>query len=692
MNLKIIGILFLYFLPLLFSCALVIYLFQKQKAAHTRLEQHLQERSSDLEAANLTLQAEINERLRTGEILRESESKFRTLFEASLDPNLLLKGDVLIQCNPAALRYLKVDYPDVIGQKPYIMSPPFQPDGSPSAVKALQLIEEANSKGHIKFEWVHRRKDGTDFWVEVSLTRIVLDGEPHLYTTWRDITDHKLAVESLRLSEEKFRSSIEWMSEGFVLIDEDGYIIEWNHAVEKLTGIAKSEAMGKTKQILQSGELHVQEGSVETQMIDRNGVKRIISQLVFTIQTERGHRIGLILRDITAKKQNENRMLQLNQALKMLSNCNLSLIRAQDERSLFHEICQTIVEVGGYRFAWIGLLMGEQQPSIIPVVSKVAQDLALEDLKFPCLTYPMVCPPIMKCVDLQEPVLVQEMFSHPLCQTCAEESKRNTFSSLVAFPLTHENERYGCLMIVSADLESFSEEKLGVLNEMASDISFGIHTLRVREERTLALKLLKESKQDLEDAYDATLEGWSRALELRERETAGHSFRVMTLTMMLAKEMGIPEDQMVHIRRGALLHDIGKMGIPDSILLKSDQLTAEEWDLMHQHPLYAKHLLENITYLAPAMEIPLFHHEHWRGTGYPFGLVGEQIPLAARIFSVVDVWDALTSERPYHRAWTSEETLTYLVQNSNILFDPLVVNKFIGVLNKLYVFDEQSVE
>ncbi len=191
--------------------------------------------------------------------------------------------------------------------------------------------------------------------------------------------------------------------------------------------------------------------------------------------------------------------------------------------------------------------------------------------------------------------------------------------------------------------------------------------------------LLEQSNAELARAYDATLEGWSHALELRERETAGHSRRVVDLTLEMAARLGVAAEDLIHIRRGALLHDIGKMGIPDSILLKPGPLSADEWVTMRQHPNYAYELLSGIAYLAPAMQIPYGHHERWDGSGYPRGLKGEDIPLAARIFAVVDVWDALTSERPYRPAWPDQAVIDYIKENSGRLFDPNVVEVFLSL-------------
>lgn len=191
---------------------------------------------------------------------------------------------------------------------------------------------------------------------------------------------------------------------------------------------------------------------------------------------------------------------------------------------------------------------------------------------------------------------------------------------------------------------------------------------------------LEQSSENLLLAYDLTIEGWSKALEMRDQDTRGHTQRVTELTLELARAMGVPEDDLVHIRRGALLHDIGKMAIPDMVLNKAGPLSDEEWLVMHKHPLYAHQMLSPIPYLRPALDIPCCHHERWDGTGYPYRLKGEDIPLAARIFAVVDVWDALTSDRSYRSAWSKQEALSYLLDNQGKHFEPKVVRTFLRVL------------
>jgi PAS domain S-box-containing protein/putative nucleotidyltransferase with HDIG domain len=196
-------------------------------------------------------------------------------------------------------------------------------------------------------------------------------------------------------------------------------------------------------------------------------------------------------------------------------------------------------------------------------------------------------------------------------------------------------------------------------------------------ERKQSQVALQRANEDLREAYDRTIEGWVLALDLRDRETEGHTQRVTEMAIRLARELGCTDEELLHIRRGALLHDMGKMGIPDEILQKPGPLTNEEWSIMRRHPLYAYQMLSPIHYLRQSLIIPYCHHERWDGSGYPQGLKGEEIPLFARLFAVVDVWDALSSDRPYRRRIPPQEVANYLQEESGRLFDPGIVEKFL---------------
>jgi HD-GYP domain-containing protein (c-di-GMP phosphodiesterase class II) len=235
-------------------------------------------------------------------------------------------------------------------------------------------------------------------------------------------------------------------------------------------------------------------------------------------------------------------------------------------------------------------------------------------------------------------------------------------------PLIAKGQVKGVLEVSHRSALEPDEEWLDFLSALAGQTAIAI-------ENSTLFESLQRSNLELALAYDATIEGWSQAMDLRDKETEGHTQRVMEMTVKLAQA------DLVQVRWGALLHDIGKMGVPDGILLKPEPLTDEEWVAMKKHPTFAYELLSPIDYLRNALDIPYCHHEKWDGTGYPRGLKGAQIPLVARIFAVVDVWDALKSDRPYRAGWTEEKVRKHIRTSSGTHFDPQVVDVFMQLHN-----------
>jgi putative nucleotidyltransferase with HDIG domain len=248
------------------------------------------------------------------------------------------------------------------------------------------------------------------------------------------------------------------------------------------------------------------------------------------------------------------------------------------------------------------------------------------------------------------------------------------FISYYAVPLIAKGQVQGVLELFHRLPLDPDEDWLNLLDALAGQAAIAINNASLFE-------ALQMANTELTLAYDTTLEGWSRALDMRDEVTEGHSLRVTDLTVRLADAMGVPKVDQIHIWRGALLHDIGKMGIPDQILLKPGSLTEDEWQIMRQHPAFAYKLLSPIFFLRAALNVPYCHHEKWDGSGYPRGLRGEEIPIEARIFAVVDVWDALCSDRPYRRAWQKDDALEYIRAQADHHFDPRVVAAFIALSN-----------
>jgi len=243
------------------------------------------------------------------------------------------------------------------------------------------------------------------------------------------------------------------------------------------------------------------------------------------------------------------------------------------------------------------------------------------------------------------------------------------FVSYYGVPLISKGQTMGVLEIFQRARLEPDMEWLNFLDTLAWQAAIAIDSV-------IQFDQVQRSNSELSQAYNATIEGWSHALDLRDKETEGHTQRVTEMTVKLARSFGLGEAELAQMRWGALLHDIGKMGVPDGILLKPGPLTDEEWLVMKKHPDFAYEMLSPIRYLKAALDIPYCHHEKWDGTGYPRGLKGEQIPLAARIFTVVDVWDALTSDRPYRKAWSEEKAREHIQAEAGTHFDPQVVKTF----------------
>jgi putative two-component system response regulator len=323
-----------------------------------------------------------------------------------------------------------------------------------------------------------------------------------------------------------------------------------------------------------------------------------------------------------------------------------STILIVDDEPFGRETLESILEPEGYT-----LVMAENGYQAIEEARAVRPDVILLDVMMPGMNGFEVCKRIRSEKQLAE---------IPILFLTALDDRQSLLSGLEA----------GADDFISKPFDRFElrARLLGItrLNRFH----------KLNEERSN----LEQAHAELKTAYEATIEGWSRAMDLRDRETEGHTQRVTQLTLKLAEAMGMKPDELVHVRRGALLHDMGKLGVPDAVLHKPDKLNDAEWELMRQHPQLAYDMLYPIEYLHPALDIPYCHHEKWDGTGYPRKLKGEEIPLSARIFAIVDVWDALTSNRPYRLAMKKDETLQYIKEQRGKHFDPQVVDLFLGII------------
>ncbi|HMQ30797.1 MAG TPA: response regulator [Chloroflexaceae bacterium] len=323
------------------------------------------------------------------------------------------------------------------------------------------------------------------------------------------------------------------------------------------------------------------------------------------------------------------------------------LIVDDDESS--RELLAMALEGSGYR-----LLVAESGPEALALAHARLPDLVLLDVMMPGLDGYEVCRSLRSAVRTAEMPIVM---------------------------ITALDDRASRLHGIEAGADDFLSKPVDRI-----ELRLRVRTItRLNRYRRLQedQDRLAAAALELERAYDSTLEGWARALDLRDHETEGHSRRVTELTVRLAESLGLAGEALTQIRRGALLHDVGKIGIPDRILLKPGKLDPDEWAEMKRHTIYARDLLAPVSFLAPAMAIPYYHHERWDGSGYPEGLAGEAIPIAARIFAVIDVWDAITHDRPYHKARTPEAALALIREESGRHFDPRVVAAFDALVAEL---------
>jgi HD-GYP domain-containing protein (c-di-GMP phosphodiesterase class II) len=285
-------------------------------------------------------------------------------------------------------------------------------------------------------------------------------------------------------------------------------------------------------------------------------------------------------------------------------------------------------------------------------------------------------PHIGRCIAERDPLWVADATTETMTPAERGVCDARGLRSILYVPLVIDGAATGAfIMASSGTTKALGKTDIDLCRTLAHQISMAVANAQLHDS-------LITANRHLASAYDETLEGWAAALEMRDNETRGHTDRVVRLTMRLVARLGVPKDTWEHVRRGALLHDIGKMGVPDSVLQKPGPLTDDEWAIMKTHPQKALDMLGAIDFLVPALEIPYYHHERWDGTGYPHGLSGEAIPLAARIFAVVDVYDALTSDRHYRPGWSHQEAIAHIRRGSGGHFDPVVAEAFLAMIEE----------
>ncbi len=493
-----------------------------------------------------------------------------------------------------------------------------------------------------------------------------------------------LAIERKKSADQqKYHARLlRYISDAVIATDDQLRITAWNRAAEKMYGWPSKEVMGRNvseilsfeltdEQRVEASELLKESSASRDQRIyqRRDGRTIYVEANTIALSDEQRKFTGYVSvnRDITERRKAEEQTLLQIQRLRSLraidvaisSSFNLSLTL---DILLDQAIAQLKVDAATV------LLFQPITRTLVCAASRGFRSTAIREAKVrlgegfagqAILEQRMIHIPNLMEIDGQ---LAQALLL-----------KGEDFIDYYGLPLLVKGEAKGVLEIFHRSTLAGDSEWLDFLEALA-----GLAVIAI--ENATLFENLQRSNQELFQAYDATIEGWSHALDLRDKETEGHTQRVAEMTVGLARKFGITEEQLITIRWGALLHDIGKMGVPDSILLKPGKLTDEEWESMKKHPTFAFEMLSPIRYLKSSLDIPYCHHEKWDGTGYPRGLKGEVIPLAARLFAVVDVWDALRSDRPYRKGWTVEKTIEHIRSQAGTHFNPKVVGQFLEMM------------
>lgn len=636
----------------------------------------LEEIGLDISFALDTLEAEA-ERQRAIATLRQSEERYRSLFENMIEGYTycqMLFADgrpqdfVFLEVNKSFERLTGLR--DVIGQKVSEVIPGIN-ESNPEIVETYGRVVATG-----KPETFETYVPELTRWFSVSVYRV---DQNHFVTQFENITERKRAEAALRKSEEEYRLLFQNNPNPMWVFDPESLaFLAVNDAAVQHYGYSRDEFLSMTiKDIRPPEDVPLLERQVSNwtpgigmpkQWRHRKKDGTIIDVEVTGHWTEfGGKRARIILaNDITQRKRAEEQLEHQLDRLSALRAIDATISTSFDLRLTLDVVLDKVLSELHVDAAAV-LLLNPQLHTLEYFTSKGFRTNVSQR------TPMRVSEDNAGRVAMERRVLyIPNLRETP---NGANSFANENFVTYYGVPLIAKGQVKGVLEIYQRTPFSGDDEWLDFMEALAGQAAIAIDSAQLFVD-------LQRSNFDLELAYDATIEGWSRALDLRDKETEGHTLRVVDLTLEMVRAMGLPENEMVHIRRGALLHDIGKMGVPDAILLKPDKLTDEEWTIMRRHPTYAYEMLSPIAYLRPALDIPYGHHERWDGTGYPRKLRGAQIPLAARIFALVDVWDALSHDRPYRPAWETARVMEYIQAETGKHFDPQVVDVFFKLVSQ----------
>jgi PAS domain S-box-containing protein/putative nucleotidyltransferase with HDIG domain len=614
---------------------------------------------------------------------QESELRYRRLFEAAQDGILILDAEtgMIEDVNPFLIKMLGYSREEFVKRKLWEVGAFQDMEANRNAFEALQVDE------YIRYEDLPlRAKNGALVEVEFVSNVYMVGSGKVVQCNIRNITERKQAEKSLHEKERLLSEAqkIGRMGSWSYSIPTDN--LQYTDEMYRLFDVSAQEFQhnkaGLLALILAADQPKVQK------WLDEIIAGRLVKELDFRLFHKSGELHYLQSRG-TAQFDPLGNPVAFIGIAQDISDRKLAGIQ-------IHQQIERLTSLGRIDKAIIstfdlGIMMETVLSQVISQLQVDAADILLLDHDSQTLEYltgsgfstkgserahvPFGRSLAGRAAKEQHTIRVDDLREQPDDSFVSELVVKVGFVTYFGVPLISRGKVKGVLEVFHRTSLYPYAEWVDFLNTLAGQAAIAI-------ENAALFTNLEQSNKELSQAYDATIEGWSRALDLRDKETEGHTLRVTELTLRLASEFAFTKTQMLHIRWGALLHDIGKMGIPDKILLKPDELSEEESAIMRKHPQYSYDLLQPIAFLLPALDIPYCHHEKWDGTGYPRGLKGEEIPLQARVFTVVDVWDALCSDRPYRPGWPEQKVLDYILTQSGSYFDPQVVDTFIDMQKK----------
>ena len=386
--------------------------------------------------------------------------------------------------------------------------------------------------------------------------------------------------------------------------------------------------------------------------------------------------------DITDVQAQARELIRINTALTTISECNQILVRADSEADLTQQICEALVQYGGYRMAWVGYAESDEHRSIRPVAQAGFKNGYLTEQHFSWAKTKYGHGPTASAIRTKKHCVINDITRIPLKVTWADSARRCGYASVISLPLVHKNRVLGAFTLFSTEKKALHKSAVKLLKELANDMAFGIENLRVQTERDRIRDELQSSLEKLETSIIDTVHALATLVSKRDPYTSGHQERATNLAIALAEKMGLTDEQIKGIELAGLLHDIGKIAVPAEILSKPSKLTISEFAIIQTHPQIAYDILKDINFPWSVAKTVLQHHERLNGSGYPHHLEGINITLEARILGVADVVEAMTSHRPYRPARGINIALEEINKNQGVLYDPDVVRVCLALFRK----------